>query len=135
MRSSNRNSPVGTKRAHVSLPRDKQLRTVNLSEVMEKCRLDQALSIKEFAVRAGISYSTAREWFKLSGFPATRGMVFYSDFQQWRNERHPERNLSDSNVRVNTGVEDCSSTAKALPFRASQILAEAGCFKPIPFSG
>jgi hypothetical protein len=51
---------------------------------LEKRRLDQALNAKEFAVCAGVSYSTARSWFHLPGFPAFRGVIFWQDFVQWR---------------------------------------------------
>ena len=37
------------------MTRDKQLLGVELGEVIEKRRLDQALNVKEFAVLAGIS--------------------------------------------------------------------------------
>ena len=47
---------------------DKQLQGVTLESVMEKRRLDQALNAKEFAVCAGVSYSTARNWFHLPDF-------------------------------------------------------------------
>ncbi len=47
------------------MARDKQLENVSLNSVIEKRRLDQALNAKEFAILAGISYSTARGWFKL----------------------------------------------------------------------
>src|SRR5437016_1585551 len=63
---------------------DKQLQGVDLEAVLEKRRLDQALNAKEFAVCAGLSYSTARSWFHLPGFPALRGVVFWQDFIQWR---------------------------------------------------
>lgn len=59
---------------------DKQLRDANFEEVLEKRRLDQALNAKEFAVLAGISYSTARAWFRLSHFPVLHGVVFWQDF-------------------------------------------------------
>ena len=59
---------------------DLQLQSVRLEAVLEKRRLDQALNAKEFAVLAGISYSTAREWFRLPGFPVLRGVVFRGDF-------------------------------------------------------
>jgi hypothetical protein len=45
--------------------------------------LDQALNAKEFAVLAGISYSTTRELFRLRGFPILRGVVFWGDFVDW----------------------------------------------------
>jgi hypothetical protein len=54
---------------------DKQLRGVELETVMEKRRLDQALNAKEFAVCAGVSYSMARHWFRLPGFPAFLGII------------------------------------------------------------
>ncbi len=62
--------------AHTSHSHDKQLSGVLIEAVLEKRRLDQALNAKEFAVCAGISYSTARRWFKLEGFPAFDGVVF-----------------------------------------------------------
>ncbi|HEY4951880.1 MAG TPA: hypothetical protein VII71_00670 [Verrucomicrobiae bacterium] len=55
---------------------DKQLRRIKLADVLEKRRLDQALNIKEFAVLAGISYSVAREWFQIKGFPRVQGSCF-----------------------------------------------------------
>ena len=62
------------------MTRDKQLFNVDLSQMVEKRRLDQALNAKEFAVLAGISYSAARAWFKQPGFPAFSGVVFWHDF-------------------------------------------------------
>lgn len=56
---------------------DKQLHGIRLADVLEKRRLDQALNAKEFAVLAGISYSMARQWFHLPGFPVFRGVVFW----------------------------------------------------------
>src|ERR1017187_4815512 len=68
-----------------SAPRhDKQLQGISLESVLEKRRLDQALNAKEFAVCAGVSYSTARCWFHLPGFPAFHGVTFWQDFVQWR---------------------------------------------------
>ena len=55
------------------MPRDKQLRGIKLADVLQRRRLDQALNAKEFAVLAGICYSTAREWFRLPGFPVVQG--------------------------------------------------------------
>ena len=63
---------------------DKKLRMVTLSGVLEKRRIGQALNAKQFAVVAGISYSAAREWFRLPGFPVFRGVVFWQDFESWR---------------------------------------------------
>ena len=68
-----------------SSPRaDKQLAGVRLQAVLEKRALDQALNAKEFAMLAGISYSTARQWLRISGFPILRGHVFWKDFVKWR---------------------------------------------------
>ena len=47
---------------------DKQLQGISLESVLEKRRLDQALNAKEFAVCAGVSYSTARAGFTLPVF-------------------------------------------------------------------
>jgi hypothetical protein len=63
---------------------DKQLRGVAFESVLEKRRLDQALNAKKFAVHAGVSYSTARGWLRVPGFPWFRGVVFWQDFAQWR---------------------------------------------------
>ena len=59
-----------------------------LELVLEKRRLDQALNAKEFAVCAGVSYSIARSWFRLPGFPAFRGVIFdvdptFSNTEEW----------------------------------------------------
>jgi hypothetical protein len=70
---------------------DKQLRGIELANVLEKRRLDQAFNVKEFAVLAGISYSVAREWFNMKGFPRVQGVVFWQDFVQWRNLQNGEK--------------------------------------------
>jgi hypothetical protein len=99
---------------------DKQLCGIRLKDVLEKRRLDQALNAKEFAVLAGISYSTAREWFHLPSFPIFRGVVFWQDFVQWR---------TSQNGFEKSAVPRCSSnkiaTISSLPPRAAQILLEA----------
>lgn len=64
--------------------RDKQLSGISLEDVVQKRRLDQPLTAKEFAVLAGISYTTARTWFQSPGFPLTFGRVFWSDFVTFR---------------------------------------------------
>ncbi len=84
------------------MPKDKQLRRVNIDEVVEKRRLDQALNAKEFAVLAGISYSTAREWFRLAGFPVFRGVVFWQDFVLWRNARTGLSNFNEKRAHRTT---------------------------------
>jgi hypothetical protein len=99
--------------------RDKQLQGITLESVLEKRRLDQALNAKEFAVCAGISYSVARSWFRLPGFPAFRGVVFWQDFVRWRIRKKSGRK---SFRAANSGV---TGTPSALPARAVQILLEA----------
>ena len=99
---------------------EKQLRDIRLEDVLKKRRLDQALNVKEFAVCAGVSYSTARGWFRLPGFPAFRGVIFWQDFVRWRtdqngfhSEKFPHRN------------GDTATTPSSLPPRAAQILQQA----------
>src|SRR3984885_15134373 len=71
---------------------DRQLQGITLDSVMEKRRLDQALNAKEFAVCAGVSYSTARHWFHLPGFPVFHGVTFWQDFVKWRADQTGLRN-------------------------------------------
>jgi hypothetical protein len=73
------------------MSRDKQLLRIRFKDVLEKSRRDQALNAKEFAVLAGISYSTAREWFQLPGFPRVQGVVFWQDFVEWRKTQNGRR--------------------------------------------
>lgn len=82
-------------KGHSPQNHDKQLQGVTLESVLEKRRLGQALNAKEFAVCAGVSYSTARHWFHLPGFPVFQGVVFWDDFVHWRTSlyglaEHPE---------------------------------------------
>ena len=44
------------------------------------------MNTKEFAVLAGISYSLAREWFRMPGFPVVGSVVFWDDFVFWLRE-------------------------------------------------
>jgi|SRR5580704_10084255 len=99
---------------------DKQLQGITLEAVMEKRRLDQALNAKEFAVCAGVSYSTARDWFHLPGFPAFRGVIFWQDFVQWRAGQNGFKSPSPSQRDGDT-----AAAASKLPPRAAQILHEA----------
>ena len=101
---------------------DKQLQGITLEAVMEKRRLDQALNAKEFAVCAGVSYSTAREWFHSPGFPAFRGVIFWQDFVQWRTNQNGIASQSEK-LPHNNGVS--TAAALKLPSRAAQILIEA----------
>jgi hypothetical protein len=100
---------------------DKQLQGITLGLAIEKRRLGQALNAKEFAVCAGISYSTALSWFRLPGFPLFHGVVFWEDFAQWRASQN---GLSmPSSTPCNNEPVDIIST---LPPRAARILIDAG---------
>src|ERR1017187_8733419 len=98
---------------------DKQLQTITLESVLDKRRLDQALNAKEFAVCAGVSYSTARSWFHLSGFPVFHGVIFWQDFVQWRSKQNGFASQSEETPRPDSGPTDLSTS---LPPRAAQIL-------------
>jgi hypothetical protein len=110
------------------MTRDKQLHGISLRAVRLKRDLDQALNAKEFAVLAGISYSLAREWFHLPGFPAVGGVVFWSDFVLWRRTQHlPKPHVPVPTENGNGQVEFRSSLQKSphqWPARAASILAE-----------
>lgn len=107
---------------------DKQLRGIKLADVLEKRRLDQALNVKEFAVLAGISYSVAREWFQIKGFPRVQGVVFWKDFVEWRNLQSGGNRLSQNFQQpgaANNFAELKRPATIGLPARAVQILNEA----------
>jgi hypothetical protein len=107
---------------------DKQLCGIKLADVLEKRRLDQALNIKEFAVLAGISYSVARAWFQIKGFPRVQGVVFWTDFVEWRNLQNGRKHLSQSFQQPdasNQSAEFKRPATAGLPARAVQILLEA----------
>ncbi len=100
---------------------DKQLQGIVLETVLQKRRLEQALSAKEFAVCAGISYSTARAWFQLPGFPVFQGIIFWQDFVQWRTDQ--------------TGLEkprcpECGTDISTAASDLSKILYEGGRLGP-----
>jgi hypothetical protein len=101
---------------------DKQLQAITLASVLEKRRLDQALNAKEFAVCAGVSYSTARSWFHLSGFPVFHGVIFWKDFVEWRTNQNGLTRQSDNTPRPDSNSTNMSSS---LPPRAAQILHNA----------
>ena len=106
---------------------DKQLRGIKLADVLEKRRLDQALNVKEFAVLAGISYSVAREWFQIKGFPRVQGVVFWTDFVEWRNSQNGRKHLYQIFQQPdasNQSSEFKRPTTAGLPARAAQILLE-----------
>ena len=98
---------------------DKQLQGITLEAVLNKRHLDQALNAKEFAVCAGVSYSTARSWFHLPGFPVFHGVVFWKDFVEWRSRQN---GFADGAPNISTG--DGAHSASDLPPRASRILYE-----------
>jgi hypothetical protein len=101
---------------------DKQLQGIALAAVLEKRRLDQALNAKEFAICAGVSYSTARDWFHLPGFPAFRGVVFWQDFVQWRINHN---GLADQPEGFPQRNGEITATPSNLPPRAAQILLDS----------
>jgi hypothetical protein len=105
---------------HTPSNHDKQLQGITLDAVMEKRRLDQALNAKEFAVCAGVSYSTARSWFHLPGFPVFHGVVFWRDFVEWRT--HHLESPHDPEV---SKADHVSLSTNGLPPRAASILNEA----------
>jgi hypothetical protein len=98
---------------------DKQLQGIAIESVMQKRRLDQALNAKEFAVCAGVSYSMARNWFRLPGFPAFLGVIFWQDFVKWRADHNAVATSSappyDGNI---------ASGVSHIPPRAAQILLD-----------
>ena len=97
--------------------KDKQLRTVRLENVLTKRRLEQVLNAKEFAVVAGISYSTARAWFRLPGFPLFRGVIFWQDFTAWRAQQNGSLKEKTQQTEITQSVR-----ALQLPARAQKIL-------------
>ena len=110
------------------MARDKQLRGTNLDEVLQKRQLDQALNAKEFAVLAGIAYSTARGWFRLPGFPVIRGVIFWADFVVWRRAQvglTEQTGRAVAEAKPKNG-DSSSKTGAQYPPRATRILSEAG---------
>jgi hypothetical protein len=109
------------------MTQDKQLLNVPLEHVVEKRRLDQALNTKEFAVLAGISYSTARGWFRQPGFPAFRGYVFWQDFVQWRTAKNglPSADESSTHQQEFQRPVETNRLMQYSP-RVAKILCDAG---------
>jgi hypothetical protein len=105
---------------------DKQLRGLQFQAVLRKRRLGQALNAKEFAVVAGFSYSTARAWFRLPGFPRVRGVVFWEDFVHWRRVLAGLREASAATPGGGPRAWSSSDRRSNFGGRAAQILAQAG---------
>jgi hypothetical protein len=104
---------------------DAQLAGITQQAVLRRRRLDQALNAKEFDVLAGLSYTTARAWFRLAGFPVVQRRVFWSDFVEWR-RRQFEPNKSGINSRPERPNGPRPGLNLDLPPKAARILAEAG---------
>lgn len=104
---------------------EKQLAGVRLQDVLEKRALDQALNAKEFAVLAGISYSTARQWFRRPSFPALRGFVFWTDFVEWRRRHFGTETPTTGSPSHGTSSSSASGEILRLPPKARKVLAEA----------
>lgn len=109
------------------MSKDKQLRGIALHDILEKRRLDQALNAKEFSLAAGICYSTAREWFRLPGFPVIKGFVFWGDFVQWRQTQTSGAKLELVIAQESKRLESAAPSQIGLKFpeRATRILREA----------
>ena len=108
------------------MPQDKQLRCVTLAGVLERRQLNQALNAKEFAVLVGVSYSTARGWFRLPGFPAIQGFVFWEDFVEWRRNRIAQAKEDRSTGAPSPEQKTGAKANIPWPVRASRILAGVG---------
>jgi hypothetical protein len=106
------------------MPEDKQLRSVTLAGVLERRQLSQALNAKQFAVLVGVSYSTARRWFRLPGFPAIQGFVFWEDFVEWRRNRIAQAKEDRSTGVPSSQQKPSTKASIAWSSRASRILAE-----------
>jgi hypothetical protein len=85
--------------------------------------------MQEFAVLAGVSYSPAREWLHMPGFPAVGGMVFWGDFVIWRrNHNLPKASRASERAEAGNGSGELRAAslkvAHQWPARAASILAE-----------
>ena len=120
-----------------SKTRDKQLAKIEIGRLAKKRELDQALNMKEFAVLADVSYSIARDWFRLPGFPTIGGFIFWADFVAWRQshsgltgyleqvKRDAAKPLGDPEERIHTRSSLARRHIQYSP-RAIQILRQAG---------
>jgi hypothetical protein len=80
-------------------------------------------------LRLPVSYSKARQWFHLQGFPVFDGFIFWDDFVLWRHKKFGLKNSPAASTSV-TPVE--TSQPVPTPYkphsrwtgRAARILAE-----------
>ena len=100
-------------------------RVVVVGEPEQLRELDQALNAKEFAILAGVSYSIARQWFRLPGFPAFRGFVFWSDFTDWRRKQIASGALVVPATAKALSSPVNTSLVPKLPAKAARLLSEA----------
>ncbi len=95
----------------------------------ENRRLAQALNAKESTVLAGVSYSAAREWLGLPGFPVFCGVVFWQDFERWR-AAQTGLDLTEcesaSSGREAQRQSRVTQAGSSLPPQAARIVAEFG---------
>jgi hypothetical protein len=102
---------------------DKQLSGIKLKAVLQKQRLGQALNAKEFAVLAGVSYSTSREWFHIQDFPAFNGVVFWEDFVMWRQRRTGIAGVRDAD-ESGKNKSPLKNYTLNLPAKAKKLLSQ-----------
>ncbi len=75
---------------------DISLAHIDADEMRERIARDIGLTLKEFAVGYGFSYSAAKLLAKKDGFPLTGNLVFPSDFRLWRRRRSGWQSAPDS---------------------------------------
>jgi hypothetical protein len=78
---------------------------------------------KEFAVLAGVSYSTSREWFHIQDFPAFNGVVFWEDFVMWRQRRTGIAGVRDAD-ESGKNKSPLKNYTLNLPAKAKKLLSQ-----------
>ena len=109
--------------------RDKHLLRLEVADVMKRRRLDQALNMKQLAIAAGISYSTACHWFRQPGFPTFCGVVFWNDFVEWRQActgLTALKNAPAPNPPQEPARQSRAEWLRSIPPKAARIVAEFG---------
>jgi len=109
----------------IPMTHDKQLSAIKLKTVLKKQRLGQALNVKEFAVLAGISYSTARDWFRAKGFPVFNSKVFWQDFVTWRRRQIGIEISTNNSNEVKNPPPPPGNPTSQLPDKALKLLTQA----------